>query len=224
MMKKRFVLFAASAVIAALLTGCSDMASAVGQTTAVVPQMETAAPAADETTAPKAQTSAQAEMAAPAETTGGASASSGAVTEDAAKSAALADAGVTEDQVTRIRVRKDRDDGRDIYEVEFYVDQKEYDYDIDIATGTIVSKDFDIDDDFYSADASGAAVSEEAAIDLVLGRISGAQASDVWIKLDRDDGRLVYEGEVYLNQTEYEFEIDASTGDILEWSEESIGR
>ena len=41
------------------------------------------------------------------------------------------------------------------------------------------------------------------------------------IRLDRDDGREVYEGEVYYDRTEYEFEIDASTGSFLEWSADS---
>ena len=34
-------------------------------------------------------------------------------------------------------------------------------------------------------------------------------------QLDRDDGRLVYEVEVYSGTTEYDFEIDAQTGSIL---------
>ena len=36
-------------------------------------------------------------------------------------------------------------------------------------------------------------------------------------KLERDDGRMVYEGELRSGQTEYDFTIDASTGTILEW-------
>ena len=37
------------------------------------------------------------------------------------------------------------------------------------------------------------------------------------LKLDRDDGRAVYEGEMYSNGTQYEFEIDAVTGAVLDW-------
>ena len=36
-------------------------------------------------------------------------------------------------------------------------------------------------------------------------------------KLERDDGRTVYEGELRSGQTEYDFTIDATTGTILEW-------
>ena len=37
------------------------------------------------------------------------------------------------------------------------------------------------------------------------------------IKTDIDDGRLIYEGEMKEGYIEYEFEIDATTGMILEW-------
>ena len=127
--------------------------------------------------------------------------------------------------MTRIRVKKDRDDGRNIYEVEFYVDREEYDYDIDADTGTILSKDFDIDDDFYQnstqSSQSTDVISENDAIAVVLERVEGASASDVWIKLDYDDGRAYYEGEIYYDNTEYEFELDAYTGEVIEWSQEN---
>ena len=45
-----------------------------------------------------------------------------------------------------------------------------------------------------------------------LTRVDGAAASDVWMKLDYDDGRAYYEGEIYYNNTEYEFEMNAATG------------
>ena len=55
-----------------------------------------------------------------------------------------------------------------------------------------------------------------------MARVSGASASDVRLHLERDDGRLVYEGELIYNGTEYEFQIDAATGDVLDWESESV--
>ena len=37
------------------------------------------------------------------------------------------------------------------------------------------------------------------------------------IKLDNDDGRMIYEGKMKEGYIEYEFEIDAVTGVIIEW-------
>ena len=39
------------------------------------------------------------------------------------------------------------------------------------------------------------------------------------IHKEYDDGRMLYEGGIIYGNTDYDFEIDAQTGDILEWSE-----
>ena len=42
------------------------------------------------------------------------------------------------------------------------------------------------------------------------------------MKLDMDDGRYRYEGEIIFENMSYEFEMDAETGAMNEWSEESL--
>lgn len=99
------------------------------------PATDTAAPAADDTaTAP----------AAPATDTNG-----DYIGEDKALEIALADAGLTNDQVSNTFVHLDFDDdlGKDEYEVKFYQGTTEYDYDIDAVTGDITDKDIDHDGD-----------------------------------------------------------------------------
>ena len=71
-----------------------------------------------------------------------------------------------------------------------------------------------------SGSSSGVAVSQDEAVQIALDRVSGATAQDVRIELDRDDGRSKYEGEIIYNNMEYDFEIDANSGTILELSEE----
>ena len=161
---------------------------------------------------------------APSATPAAASASSGAaITEAEAKQIALDHAGVSESETERMRVKLGRDDGVQEYEVTFYVGNREYDYDINAATGEIRSHDSEIDDDYVSStEAAGAAISEDEARATVVARVSGASASDVRLYLERDDGRLVYEGELIYNGTEYEFQIDAATGDVLDWESESV--
>lgn len=147
-------------------------------------------------------------------------ASSGAIDEAQARSIALEHAGVAESDAKFYRVERDNDDGRAVYEVEFYSGNTEYDYEISAETGEILSYDSDIEG--WAAQsaslASGSAVTLEQARELVLERVPGAAASDVQIEQERDDGRGIYEGEVYYDRTEYEFEIDASTGSFIKWS------
>lgn len=64
------------------------------------------------------------------------------------------------------------------------------------------------------------AISMEDAIGIALARVEGATEQDIRIELDYDDGRYKYEGEIIHEMIEYDFEIDANTGTILEWSVE----
>lgn len=152
-----------------------------------------------------------------------------AATEDEQKEAALqtalADAGVNEADASRIRVTMDRDDGMLVYEVRFDAAEAEYDYEIDAQSGRIISTDVerwdddDRDDRNRTANAN-VAVSRDEAVKTVLGKVSGAAEQDVRIELDCDDGRYKYEGDIIYNGIEYDFEIDADSGRILEWEED----
>lgn len=143
-----------------------------------------------------------------------------AITEEEAKAIALEHAGLAASDVTFYRVEQDNEDGRAIYEVEFYSGNTEYDYEIAQDNGQVLSCDSDIEGWAPSSqDNSGTgAITVEQAAQLVLDRIPGATESDMRIKAEHDDGRQIYEGKVYYDQAEYEFEIDASTGNFIEWS------
>ena len=144
--------------------------------------------------------------------------SSSYIGEAKAKEVALNHAGLTSSAVTFVRANLDWDDGRAEYEVEFYANGKEYDYDIDAVTGDIRSYDYDAE--YYapaSSTASSGSISESQAKQIVQER-AGSTGGTFWeFKLDWDDGRSMYEGEYRVGWTEYEFEIDAATGTVLEW-------
>ncbi len=64
-------------------------------------------------------------------------------------------------------------------------------------------------------------IGEEKAKALALAKVEGAAAEHIWdFDLDRDDGSLEYEGEIRYNGIEYEFEINAETGEFIKWNEE----
>ena len=66
--------------------------------------------------------------------------------DEAAQEIALQHAGLTADQVTVLPIEQDIENGRQVYDVEFYTaDHKEYDYNIDAITGEVVSYDSDIE-------------------------------------------------------------------------------
>lgn len=144
------------------------------------------------------------------------------ISEEKAKKIALKDAGVKESEVSHIRIKLDEDDGVQEYEVDFYAGNKEYDYDINASDGTIRSKDTEIEDDFTEEASADVAISKKEAVKKALSKVNGATESDVRIHLDRDDGKLVYEGSIIHNKMEYDFEIDANTGNIIEWESESV--
>lgn len=68
------------------------------------------------------------------------------ITAEQAQTIALEHAGLTADQVTRLNTHQDRDSGNLHYDVEFHHDGFEYDYEIDAATGTILSQEKDRND------------------------------------------------------------------------------
>ena len=176
---------------------------------------------------------------------------------DAALEAAFNDAGVSESDTTRLKVSEDRDDGRKVYEIQFDVDNTEYDYEIQASDGSILSSETEnrvqvqsngqngsddaagqnnVQDDGQNTQDNGqnsnqgqtntqtgnanVAVTREQAIETALSRVSGATEQDLRMELDLDDGVYKYEGDIIYNGMEYEFEIDANSGTILEWSEE----
>ncbi len=154
----------------------------------------------------------------------------GQIDEAVAKQTALEHAGVAESDTAFLRVTQDYDDGVQVFDVEFYVaaTNSEYDYEISASTGEILS--FDQDAEGYNPNQSGnvagntaGTTKTEAEIqEIALAKVPGATKDDIRLKLDRDDGRLLYEGTIVYEEMKYDFEIDAYSGAVLEWEAESV--
>lgn len=61
------------------------------------------------------------------------------ITAEEARTIALAHAGLTADQVTRLHTEPDKERNGLHYDVEFHYDGYEYDYEIDAATGAVIA-------------------------------------------------------------------------------------
>lgn len=155
------------------------------------------------------------------------------VTEAQALQIALTHAGVQESNAVYTQVKKDSDDGRVVYDVEFYAGNMEYDYEIDVATGNILDFDYDMESQYApnvnpgsgkgNGNANAATISVDMAKQTALSRVPGATVNDITkMKTDYDDGRMEYEGTIVYNGMEYDFTIDATTGQITDWDVESI--
>ena len=182
-----------------------------------IPDSGTQADAATSTTG----TATPPNAATPAQSSPNTNTSIGAVSEAKAQEIALAHAGVKPADATITKSKLDYDDGRQVYEVEWYANGAKYDYEIDVATGEVVKSDYETK--AVVGTSNGATISEADAKKTVLARVSGATASDIYEwALDYDSGRPEYEGKIIYGGSEYEFTIDATSGTVTEWDVEVI--
>lgn len=157
----------------------------------------------------------------PAQTAPNTNTSTGAVDKAKAQEIALAHAGVSAADATITKSKLDYDDGRQVYEIEWYANGAKYDYEIAVATGEIVNSGYEAKT--VVGTGNSATVSEADAKQTALTRVSGATEKDIYEwKLDYDDGRPEYEGKIIYDGSEYEFTIDATAGTITDWDAEVI--
>lgn len=149
------------------------------------------------------------------------------ITLDEAKQAALADAGLVGSDVIYMKEKLDYEDGIAVYDVEFYLDNMEYEYEINAATGAVYSKSVepykrpagDGQNEQSGQAFSGTYIDENSAKMSALNH-AGFAESDVSLfksEFDIDDGIAVYEIEFYKGNREYEYKINAVDGSVMEY-------
>ena len=71
---------------------------------------------------------------------------------------------------------------------------------------------------------NGSAITLEEAKKIALKKAGLKEKDGTWKKEkeDRDDGRMTYELEFVSGEIEYEFEIDAENGNILDFEKETV--
>ena len=164
-MKQKWILTGAAFSLAAALTGCSNI------------------PVLNQLQSSQAQTQIDSmgetkEQTVPAQTTPAQAAapvidnSTGEVDEAKAKEIALAHAGVPETEASITKLKLDYEDGRQVYEIEWYANGAKYDYEIEVATGEVIKSGYEVKN---SPDiGNDVTTDEETAKQTALARVSGA--------------------------------------------------
>lgn len=144
---------------------------------------------------------------------------------DEAKAAALKDAGLSESDVTFKKTELDHSHGTQVYDIEFYTSDTEYDYEIDASNGTVVNKSIEqfqiqADSSINTANGSGdnyIGVDHAKEIALNHANLNESDVRFAKAELENDDCGVEYEIEFYSGQTEYDYTIDAVSGNIIEY-------
>lgn len=140
---------------------------------------------------------------------------------DVAKAAALKDAGLSDSDVTFKKAELDYDHGTQVYDIEFYTSDIEYEYEIDASSGTVLEKNieqFQIQTNLTNSSSNNyIGVDRAKEIALNHAQLDESDVQFVKAKLENDDGEVEYEIEFYFGRTEYDYTIDAVSGNIIEY-------
>jgi uncharacterized membrane protein YkoI len=144
--------------------------------------------------------------------------------ETEAKSIAFQHAGLSEKEISAVSVKQYEKRGMRLYDITFSGGGVKYNYEIDAISGEIVE---------YERRNTGKAIQgpddgnqdyigfEKAkSIALAHANVSESEIRKYEAELDRHRGSAVYEIEFDHARTEYEYEIDAETGEIIRWKSE----
>lgn len=144
---------------------------------------------------------------------------------DEAKAAALTDAGLSESDVTFKKAELDYDKGMQVYDIKFYTSDAEYDYEINASDMTVLEKSVEpfqirenpVNSAPNSSDNHYIGVDRAKEIALNHANLSETDVVFTKEKLENDDGGAEYEIEFHSGRTEYDYTIDAASGNIIEY-------
>ena len=155
--------------------------------------------------------------------------------ESAATTAALTHAKVDQSAAQSLTVKLDEDDGVAYYEIEFCSAGVEYDYEINATTGAVAKFEQDTCDHYAhrsgsnnqnqnqnQGNSNGSYIGYDAALQAACKHagVNVSQVTRLENELDHDDGVARYEISFHVGNMEYEYEINATTGQILKYESE----
>lgn len=167
------------------------------------------------------------------------------VSPDQARQIALSDAGVDIGDVTFTKTKLDSEEGILIYEIDFYTNERDYEYEINARTGAVRDREVTVLKEVVVENTETTMPEETAAMkntgaEALIGvenaqkaalAEAGVPAGEVEFyntSLETDDGKTLYEVKFIRENQEYEIEIDAYSGKVLKqqirtWENEEEG-
>ncbi len=145
------------------------------------------------------------------------SSNSNEITLEQAKTIALKDIHLNEENVTFIKNERNVDHGITIYEIKFSDTTTIYDYEVNATSGEIVSKEVELKNKNLSGTQN---ITDVKAKEIALTH-SGLKESEVTIKkveLENETNYKAYEVDFLNGNKEYDYEIHVSSGTILKYS------
>ena len=144
------------------------------------------------------------------------------ITVEKAKEIALNHAKITDKNIFFSKTNLDTDDGRTEYEIEFFYNNYEYDFEIDAMSGKVTksgkekikTSSKNVDMTKYINDAKAKEVALEHA------KLSADKLSYSTVTFDIEDGQGIYDVDLYVGKTKYEYEIDATTCEVIKFEKE----
>ncbi|MEF8836206.1 MAG: PepSY domain-containing protein, partial [Candidatus Thermoplasmatota archaeon] len=121
---------------------------------------------------------------------------------------------------TLVSLELEKDDDNYAYEIEIMVDGMEHQIEIDASTGEVLEEEEGEADEDFDPDLEQL-IGHEEALDIAFKRVNGTLVA---FELYGDEDDYTYEIEIVEKQSEYEFEIDAYTGEVLESEVDDDGR
>ena len=144
--------------------------------------------------------------------------SGAALTAEEALDRALKDTGISADQIRDHKTVTDKDHGTVFYELEFFDESNHYFYAVNGNTGEILKKSVDKMHSHSRTLNSDSLISSSKAEEIALS-LSGWSGSDTRtekLKLDEEDGIMIYEIKIRNGKEKCEIILNALTGDSIE--------
>ncbi len=135
-----------------------------------------------------------------------------AVSGEEAKRIALGNAGVSESEVTALRIKNDLEDGVRVYDIEFRAGNKAYEYEVAVADGSIVSVEHEIRNEWKAG-----VVEKQEAIEIALADagLTSSEVKSLKAKSTSDDGHSLWKVTFKDGSYKYEYEIDKAYGSLF---------